>query len=58
MVGTSDSTPEHVAKAVEILGQPSFPADKIITHQLPFEGFKEAIELMKNGVALRVVLRP
>jgi L-iditol 2-dehydrogenase len=58
VVGTSDSTPEHVAKAVEILGQPSFPADKIITHQLPFEGFKEAIELMKSGVALRVVLKP
>lgn len=58
VVGTSDSTPEHVAKAVEILGQPSFPADKMITHQLPFEGFKEAIDLMKSGVALRVVLKP
>ena len=58
VVGTSDSAPEHVAKAVEILGQSSFPADKMITHQLPFEGFKEAIELMKSGVALRVVLKP
>jgi len=58
VVGTSDSTPEHVTKAIEILGQPSFPAEQIITHQLSFEGFKEAIDLMKSGTALRVVLRP
>lgn len=57
VVGTSDSTPEHVAKAVEILGQPTFPAAKIVTHQFGFDGFQEAIALMKSGVALRVVLK-
>lgn len=58
VVGTSDSTPAHVRKAVEILGDASFPAGKIVTHLLPLDGFKEAIELMKSGEALRVVLKP
>lgn len=57
VVGTSDSTAEHVTKAVSILGDPAFPAAKIITHQLGFDGFHQAIELMKSGVALRVVLK-
>jgi len=58
VVGTSDSTPEHVARAVEILGQASFPAGRIVTHVLGLDGFAEAVELMKAGVALRVVLKP
>ena len=58
VVGTSDSTPAHVRKAVEILNDPTFPADRIVTHELPLGGFHEAIELMKAGVALRVVLKP
>jgi L-iditol 2-dehydrogenase len=58
VVGTSDSTPAHVRKAVEILGDPTFPAGKIVTHQLPLDGFKDAIELMKSGEALRIVLKP
>ncbi|MCL1920556.1 MAG: alcohol dehydrogenase catalytic domain-containing protein [Kiritimatiellaeota bacterium] len=57
VVGTSDSTPSHVRRAVEILGGASFPAGKIVTHQLPLDGFNGAIELMKSGEALRVVLR-
>ncbi len=58
VLGTSDSTPEHVHKAVRILGDPQFPADKIVTHELPLTGFHEAIGLMQSGVALRVVLKP
>ena len=57
VVGTSDSTPAHVRKAVEILGDPSFPAGKIVSHQLPLDGFAEAMALMKSGEALRIVLR-
>ena len=58
VVGTSDSTPAHVRKAVEILGGAGFPAAKIVTHQFPLDGFKDAIELMKSGEALRIVLKP
>ena len=58
VVGTSDSTPAHVRKAVEILGNPGFPAGKIVSHLLTLDGFKDAIDLMKSGEALRVVLKP
>ena len=58
VVGTSDSTPAHVAKAVALIAAGTFPAGNLVTHTLPFEGFKDAISLMEKGEALRVVLTP
>jgi L-iditol 2-dehydrogenase len=58
IVGTSDSTPAHVRKAVDLLAGGSIPADKLVTHVLPLDGILEAFELMRSGQALRVVLRP
>jgi L-iditol 2-dehydrogenase len=58
VVGTSDSTPAHVAKAVELIAAGTFPAGRLVTHTLPFESFKQAIALMETGEALRVVLTP
>jgi L-iditol 2-dehydrogenase len=56
VLGSSDSTPEHVRKAVEILSSESFPAAAIVTHRLPLDGIEQAFELMRNGESLRVVL--
>lgn len=56
VLGSSDSTPEHVAKAVAILADPSFPADRLVTHVLPFEEIQQAFDLMRSGASLRVVL--
>lgn len=58
LVGTSDSTPAHVQRAVEIIDGDDFPADLLVTHTLNFDGFEKAIELMISGEALRVVLVP
>lgn len=58
MVGTSDSTPAHLRRAVSIIDCDNFPADRIVTHTLPLTGFLKAIELMTSGEALRVVLVP
>jgi L-iditol 2-dehydrogenase len=58
VVGTSDSTSAHVARAVELLASGSFPAARLVTHVLPLEGFKDAVSLMESGEALRVVLKP
>jgi len=58
LIGTSDSTPEHVRRAVEYLAAGSLPAEKIASHLLPLEKIDEAFELMKSGEALRVVLLP
>jgi L-iditol 2-dehydrogenase len=56
VLGSSDSTPEHVRTAVEILASGRFPLDKLVTHRLPLEGIHEAFALMRSGEALRVVL--
>ena len=58
LVGTSDSTPAHVQRAVEIIDGDDFPADLLVTHTLNFDGFARAVELMTSGEALRVVLVP
>jgi len=58
LVGTSDSTPAHVAKAVKLIAGADFPVGRLATHVLPLESFCEAISLMESGEALRVVLRP
>jgi L-iditol 2-dehydrogenase len=58
ILGSSDSTPEHVRKAVEILSSGLFAADKIVTHRLPLNDIEKAFELMRSGESLRVVLIP
>jgi L-iditol 2-dehydrogenase len=58
VVGTSDSTPTHVAKAVELIATSAVPADKIATHILALEDIEKAYELMQSGESLRVVLKP
>ena len=58
LVGTSDSTPEHVGMAVDMISGGSLPAERLATHVLPLDGIFEAYELMQSGEALRVVLRP
>jgi L-iditol 2-dehydrogenase len=58
VLGSSDSTPEHVRKAVEILSSKDFPAAAIVTHRLPLDGIEQAFELMRKGESLRVALIP
>ena len=58
MVGTSDSTPEQVAKAVELISSGRLPMDKLATHILGLEDLPRAYELMQSGESLRVVLKP
>ncbi|MCL2743056.1 MAG: alcohol dehydrogenase catalytic domain-containing protein [Planctomycetaceae bacterium] len=56
VIGSSDSTPEHVQKAVELIASKKIPAAQIASHQLPLEQIEKAFELMQSGEALRVVL--
>jgi L-iditol 2-dehydrogenase len=58
VVGTSDSTPAHVTKAVELIAGGSMPVDKLATHVLDLYEIDKAYELMKSGESLRVVLTP
>ena len=58
LVGSSDSTPEHVNKAVKMISDGKLPADNLVTHTMKFEEIFTAFELMEKGESLRVVLKP
>jgi L-iditol 2-dehydrogenase len=58
LVGTSDSTPAQVAKAVDMIAGGTLRADLLVTHVLPLDGIHQAYALMKSGESLRVVLKP
>ena len=58
MVGTSDSTPAQVQRAVALIAGGAMPMDKLATHVLPLAEFERAFELMQSGESLRVVLKP
>jgi len=58
IVGTSDSTPRQVAKAVELIGVGGLPLERLASHVLDLGEIFRAYELMESGEALRVVLRP
>ncbi len=58
LVGTSDSTPAHVTKAVELIAGGRLAADRLASHVLGLDGIFQAFELMQSGEALRVVLKP
>ena len=56
LIGSSDSTPEHVREAVAMIASKQIPAKKIVSHCLPLSKIDQAFELMTSGEALRVVL--
>jgi L-iditol 2-dehydrogenase len=58
VVGTSDSAPRHVQKAIELLATGAVPAEKLATHVLPLDEIHQAFALMERGESLRVVLKP
>lgn len=63
LIGSSDSTPQHVQKAVELIADSqkeggTSPFDLIASHRLPLNEIERAFELMSSGEALRVVLLP
>jgi len=58
IVGSSDSTGEHVSKAVKMISEGAIDARKLVTHTLGLEEIFSAFELMERGESLRVVLKP
>lgn len=58
VIGSSDSTGQHVRAAIEMMASGKVPADRLATHVLPLEGIQQAFDLMLSGEALRVILQP
>ena len=57
VIGSSDSRPEHVQKAVKMITERTIPVDKLVTHIVDMENILDAFELMQTGRALRVILK-
>ena len=57
LIGSSDSTPEHVSEAVAMIAAKQIPIEKVVSHCLPLKEIEHAFELMISGAALRVVLQ-
>ena len=58
VVGCSDSRPEHVHKAINLLAEGKIDAAALVTHNLPLSRFHEGIELMKRKKSLKVLIWP
>jgi len=58
IVGSSDSRPEHVRKAVELLAEGKLDVDPVITHTLPLHEIHRGLDLMKEKTSLKVLLKP
>ncbi len=56
--GASDSRPEHVRRAVELLADGKIDYEKIVTHRVSLENIHEGFELMKQKQSLKVLVFP
>jgi len=58
VVGASDSRPEQVRKAVQLLSEDRIDVEHIVTHRLPLERVLEGLELMRAKQSLKVMIYP
>jgi L-iditol 2-dehydrogenase len=58
VVGASDSRPEHVVAAVEMMVEGKIDAESLITHRVRLEGIHDGLELMKSRQSLKVMVYP
>lgn len=55
---TYSSTPEDLARALDLLASGVIRADGLVTHRLPLDRFSEGVELQRSGRALKVLFYP
>jgi L-iditol 2-dehydrogenase len=58
IVGASDSRPEHVRRALEIIASGGIDLERIVTHRLSLDRLREGLELMKQKQCLKVMVYP
>ncbi|NLP00313.1 MAG: alcohol dehydrogenase catalytic domain-containing protein [Clostridiaceae bacterium] len=58
LYGTSDSTVKHVEAAVELLRRNPERFKPLITHVMPMSDFHKAMDVIKAGDAVKIVLVP
>jgi L-iditol 2-dehydrogenase len=58
LYGTSDSTVAHLQEAVSLLQEKAAEFKGLITHEMPMGEFHRAMEAIKAGEAVKIILRP
>lgn len=58
VVGASDSRPEHVARAVELMAAGTLDPSAAISHSVTLDNIHEGLDLMKNKQCLKVLVKP
>jgi L-iditol 2-dehydrogenase len=58
ILGASDSRPEHVARAVELMAQRKIDFEKLVTHSFSIEEMHTGLRLMGERKSLKVLIYP
>jgi L-iditol 2-dehydrogenase len=58
LLGAFHHTPELIRKAVDLLESGILVPDGLITHRMPLEAVRTALDLMAKGDALKVLIEP
>ena len=58
LLGAFHHTPELIRRAVELLETNTIEPEALITQRMGLGGVREALELMANGTALKVLIEP
>jgi L-iditol 2-dehydrogenase len=58
LVGVFHHTPALIRRAVALLAQGELDPTPLLTHEMGLEAVPEALELMRRGEALKVLIRP
>jgi L-iditol 2-dehydrogenase len=58
LLGASDSRPDHVRKAVQLMADGNIDTGALITHRITLDNIHQGLELMKNKQSLKVLVYP
>jgi L-iditol 2-dehydrogenase len=58
IVGASDSRPEHVSRAVQLIADGLVDTRAVVTHKVALEDIHRGLELMKSQKSLKVLVYP
>jgi L-iditol 2-dehydrogenase len=58
VVGASDSRPEHVTRAVQMMAAGKIDWERLITHRLPLAEIHAGLKLMQEKQSLKVLIYP
>ena len=56
LTGASDSRPEHVLRAVQLMAEGRVRVESLVTHKVALENIHQGIELMKTQQSLKVLV--